>query len=86
MLIGKNFSSQPQYENCTHMIKVPFMEYQTLSVVSIASFYIFIVPLMTSFLLFHLLPLLTMFKVYFDLVKMHYLYCIFFLRTQKICA
>ncbi|XP_023265867.1 5-hydroxytryptamine receptor 3A-like [Seriola lalandi dorsalis] len=32
MLINKNFSSQPQYENCTQIIHVPFIEYQTLSV------------------------------------------------------
>ncbi|XP_035037521.2 5-hydroxytryptamine receptor 3A [Hippoglossus stenolepis] len=32
MLINKNISSQPQYENCTHVIRVPLMEYQTLSV------------------------------------------------------
>lgn len=34
MLINKNYLSQPQYENCTQKIHVPFMEYQTLSVVS----------------------------------------------------
>lgn len=44
MLIQKGFLSQPQNENCTQMIHVPFMEYQTLSVVSLrisfcASFY-----------------------------------------------
>ncbi|XP_060946765.1 5-hydroxytryptamine receptor 3A-like [Limanda limanda] len=32
MLINKNISSQPQYENCTHVIRVPLIEYQTLSV------------------------------------------------------
>ncbi|XP_040918608.1 5-hydroxytryptamine receptor 3A-like [Toxotes jaculatrix] len=32
MLIGKNYSTQPQNENCTQMIYVPFIEYQTLSV------------------------------------------------------
>ncbi|XP_071329643.1 5-hydroxytryptamine receptor 3A-like [Trachinotus anak] len=32
MLISKNYSSQPQYENCTQIIFVPFIEYQTLSV------------------------------------------------------
>nr|XP_046271508.1 5-hydroxytryptamine receptor 3A-like [Scatophagus argus] len=32
MLINKSYVSQPQYENCTHMIHVPFIEYQTLSV------------------------------------------------------
>nr|XP_019949792.1 PREDICTED: 5-hydroxytryptamine receptor 3A-like [Paralichthys olivaceus] len=32
MLINKNFSTQPQYENCTRMIRVPLIEYQTLSV------------------------------------------------------
>lgn len=37
MLIDKNYLSQPQYENCTQKIYVPFMEYQTLSVVSEAS-------------------------------------------------
>lgn len=37
MLIEKNYLSQPQYENCTQKIHVPFMEYQTLSVVSGAS-------------------------------------------------
>lgn len=37
MLINKNYLSQPQYENCTQKIYVPFMEYQTLSVVSGAS-------------------------------------------------
>lgn len=35
MLIQKGFLSQPQNENCTQMIHVPFMEYQTLSVVSL---------------------------------------------------
>lgn len=34
MLIKKELFSQPQYEKCTQSIKVPFMEYQTLSVVS----------------------------------------------------
>lgn len=34
MLINKNLTSQPQYENCTLTIYMPFMEYQTLSVVS----------------------------------------------------
>lgn len=34
MLIKKELFSQPQYENCTQKIRVPFMEYQTLSVVS----------------------------------------------------
>lgn len=37
MLIDKDYLSQPQYENCTRKISVPFMEYQTLSVVSGAS-------------------------------------------------
>ncbi|XP_075880452.1 5-hydroxytryptamine receptor 3A-like [Nelusetta ayraudi] len=32
MLIKKELFSQPQYEKCTQKIKVPFMEYQTLSV------------------------------------------------------
>ncbi|XP_050930050.1 5-hydroxytryptamine receptor 3A [Lates calcarifer] len=32
MLIKKEYQSQPQYENCTQMIKVPFIEYQTLAV------------------------------------------------------
>ncbi|XP_028268395.1 5-hydroxytryptamine receptor 3A-like [Parambassis ranga] len=32
MLISKGFLSQPQYENCTQVIHVPFIEYQTLSV------------------------------------------------------
>ncbi|XP_024920453.1 5-hydroxytryptamine receptor 3A-like isoform X2 [Cynoglossus semilaevis] len=32
MLINRNYTSQPQYENCTHIIKVPLVEYQTLSV------------------------------------------------------
>ncbi|CAB1451304.1 unnamed protein product [Pleuronectes platessa] len=32
MLINKNISSQPQYGNCTHVIGVPLIEYQTLSV------------------------------------------------------
>lgn len=36
MLINRNYTSQPQYENCTHIIKVPLVEYQTLSVVSSA--------------------------------------------------
>lgn len=34
MLINKEHFSQPQYENCTLPIEVPFIEYQTLSVVS----------------------------------------------------
>lgn len=34
MLIAKLPLSQPQEENCTQTISVPFMEYQTLSVVS----------------------------------------------------
>ncbi|XP_026181542.1 5-hydroxytryptamine receptor 3A-like isoform X2 [Mastacembelus armatus] len=32
MLINKNFSSQPQYENCSQTVYVPYIEYQTLSV------------------------------------------------------
>ncbi|XP_068605934.1 5-hydroxytryptamine receptor 3A-like [Brachionichthys hirsutus] len=32
MLIKKDSLSQPQDENCTHVINVPFLEYQTLSV------------------------------------------------------
>ncbi|XP_037544328.1 zinc-activated ligand-gated ion channel-like [Nematolebias whitei] len=32
MLINKEHFSQPQYENCTLLIKVPFIEYQTLDV------------------------------------------------------
>ncbi|KAM3598438.1 uncharacterized protein V6R79_018049 [Siganus canaliculatus] len=32
MLITKNYLSQPQSDNCTHLIFVPFIEYQTLSV------------------------------------------------------
>ncbi|XP_070836824.1 5-hydroxytryptamine receptor 3A-like [Chaetodon trifascialis] len=32
MLINKSYTSQPQYENCTQMIYVPLIEYQTLSV------------------------------------------------------
>uniref|UniRef100_A0A8D3B6K1 5-hydroxytryptamine receptor 3A-like n=1 Tax=Scophthalmus maximus TaxID=52904 RepID=A0A8D3B6K1_SCOMX len=32
MLIKKNYSSQPQYENCTRIIHVPLIEYQTLAV------------------------------------------------------
>ncbi|XP_044187990.1 5-hydroxytryptamine receptor 3A-like [Thunnus albacares] len=32
MLINRNYPSQPQYENCTQIIHVPFIEYQTLSV------------------------------------------------------
>ncbi|KAK5914005.1 hypothetical protein CgunFtcFv8_008475 [Champsocephalus gunnari] len=32
MLIKKGLLSQPQTENCTHVIKVPFIEYQTLAV------------------------------------------------------
>ncbi|XP_076608338.1 5-hydroxytryptamine receptor 3A-like [Chaetodon auriga] len=32
MLISKSYTSQPQYENCTQMIYVPLIEYQTLSV------------------------------------------------------
>ncbi|XP_041813361.1 5-hydroxytryptamine receptor 3A-like [Chelmon rostratus] len=32
MLINKSYTSQPQYENCTQIIYVPFIEYQTLSV------------------------------------------------------
>ncbi|KAM4598256.1 5-hydroxytryptamine receptor 3A-like [Polymixia lowei] len=32
MLIDKNMLSQPQSENCTQIIHVPFIEYQTLSV------------------------------------------------------
>ncbi|XP_042361592.1 5-hydroxytryptamine receptor 3A-like [Plectropomus leopardus] len=32
MLIKKNYQSQPQYDNCTQKINVPFIEYQTLSV------------------------------------------------------
>ncbi|XP_047428306.1 5-hydroxytryptamine receptor 3A-like [Mugil cephalus] len=32
MLIGKTYLSQPQDENCTQPIYVPFIEYQTLSV------------------------------------------------------
>ncbi|KAF3846287.1 hypothetical protein F7725_003365, partial [Dissostichus mawsoni] len=35
MLIKKGLLSQPQTENCAHVIKVPFIEYQTLAVVSI---------------------------------------------------
>lgn len=35
MLIRKNCTSQPQNENCTQMIHVPLIEYQTLSVVSV---------------------------------------------------
>ncbi|XP_062295266.1 5-hydroxytryptamine receptor 3A-like [Scomber scombrus] len=31
-LINRNYSSQPQNEDCTQIIKVPFIEYQTLSV------------------------------------------------------
>lgn len=34
MLIAKSPLSQPQEENCTQTIFVPFMEYQTVSVVS----------------------------------------------------
>lgn len=34
MLIKKELLSQPQDENCTRNIKMPFVEYQTLSVVS----------------------------------------------------
>ena len=37
MLIEKNYLSQPQYEDCMQMIHVPFMEYQTLAVVSMNS-------------------------------------------------
>ncbi|KAK1877775.1 5-hydroxytryptamine receptor 3A [Dissostichus eleginoides] len=32
MLIKKGLLSQPQTENCAHVIKVPFIEYQTLAV------------------------------------------------------
>lgn len=32
MLIDKEYFSQPQSEGCLHLIQVPFMEYQTLSV------------------------------------------------------
>ncbi|XP_049417387.1 zinc-activated ligand-gated ion channel-like isoform X1 [Epinephelus fuscoguttatus] len=32
ILANKKFVSQPQYENCSQMIMVPFIEYQTLSV------------------------------------------------------
>ncbi|KAM7371923.1 hypothetical protein PAMP_009123 [Pampus punctatissimus] len=32
MLISKNYSSQPQDDNCIQIIKVPFIEYQTLAV------------------------------------------------------
>ncbi|XP_017280905.1 zinc-activated ligand-gated ion channel-like [Kryptolebias marmoratus] len=32
MLINKEYYSQPQYENCTLPIEVPFIEYQTLAV------------------------------------------------------
>ncbi|KAM6965861.1 5-hydroxytryptamine receptor 3A-like [Tautogolabrus adspersus] len=32
MLIKRGYLSQPQNDNCTHVIDVPFMEYQTLSV------------------------------------------------------
>ncbi|XP_051243898.1 5-hydroxytryptamine receptor 3A-like isoform X1 [Dicentrarchus labrax] len=32
MLIKKELLSQPQYEDCTHEIEVPFIEYQTLAV------------------------------------------------------
>ncbi|KAL7379429.1 hypothetical protein ABVT39_027398 [Epinephelus coioides] len=32
ILVNKKFASQPQYEDCSQMIMVPFIEYQTLSV------------------------------------------------------
>lgn len=35
MLIDKSYLSQPQYMNCTLPVLVPFIEYQTLAVVSI---------------------------------------------------
>lgn len=46
MLIAKSLLSQPQEENCTQMIYVPFMEYQTLSVVSTTS--VFLCPFMSG--------------------------------------
>lgn len=35
VLIDKNLLSQPQNDSCTHEVRVPKLEYQTLEVVSI---------------------------------------------------
>ncbi|XP_058510391.1 5-hydroxytryptamine receptor 3A-like [Solea solea] len=32
MLISKEYVSQPQYENCSQVIRVPYLEYQTITV------------------------------------------------------